>query len=113
MINTMMGTSINNIYNNNVNSILNNVQGLTNDKDEASAADLFRSAFESAANALRDVDQMQKASDKATVDFITGEDDNIHNVLLAQEKALIALQFTSEVTNKALEAYNEIMRMSI
>ena len=45
--------------------------------------------------------------------FISGEDDNIHNVLLAQEKALIALQFTSEVTNKALEAYNEIMRMSI
>ncbi|MCQ2911158.1 MAG: flagellar hook-basal body complex protein FliE [Clostridia bacterium] len=111
MINTMMGNmSINNIYNANVNKVLDKIG---NKDSEASAADLFRSAFEEAANALRDVDNLQKTSDDATMKFITGEDDNIHNVLLAQEKALIALQFTSEVTNKALEAYNEIMRMSI
>ena len=55
-----------------------------------SSNNLFKSAFENAANALREVDDLQNASNDATVKFITGEDDNIHNVLLAQEKALIA-----------------------
>lgn len=111
MINTLNSSGINSIYTNNANSILNKV--VKNETSEASAADLFKSAFESAANALREVDSMQKASDAETVKFITGESDNIHSVLLAQEKAYIALQFTSEVTNRALEAYNEIMRMQI
>ena len=111
MINNILSsTGINNIYQNNINKVLN---GITNNNEDIKSSDLFKSAFESAANALRDVDDLQKVSDDATMKFITGEDDNIHNVLLAQEKALIALQFTSEVTNKALEAYNEIMRMSI
>lgn len=110
MINTIGNFGINNIYTNSVNQGLNTI---TSSSDEASAAELFKSIFQNAANSLNEVNDLQVASDDATMKFITGEDDNIHNVLLAQEKALIALQFTSEVTNKALEAYNEIMRMSI
>lgn len=109
MINTSFyADGVNQIYGT-TNSMLNRI----NRRDDYSSNNLFKSAFENAANALREVDDLQNASNDATVKFITGEDDNIHNVLLAQEKALIALQFTSEVTNKALEAYNEIMKMQI
>lgn len=109
MINTSFyADGVNQIYGT-TSSMLNKIYG----NNDESSSNLFKSAFENAANALREVDDLQNASNDATVKFITGEDDNIHNVLLAQEKALIALQFTSEVTNKALEAYNEIMKMQI
>ena len=110
MINTSFyADGVNQIYGT-TSSMLNKIYGNDNNY---SSNNLFKSAFENAANALREVDDLQNASNDATVKFITGEDDNIHNVLLAQEKALIALQFTSEVTNKSLEAYNEIMKMQI
>lgn len=64
-------------------------------------------------NALSDVSSMEKESDAITEDFITGKTDNIHSVLIAAEKASIALDMVIEVRNKVLDAYNEIMRMQI
>jgi len=45
--------------------------------------------------------------------FALGKTDNIHQVMIAAEKADIALQFTLQIRNKILDAYNEIMRMQI
>ena len=42
--------------------------------------------------------------------FAAGKTDK---VLIAVEKADIALQFTLQVRNKIIDAYNEIMRMQI
>lgn len=43
----------------------------------------------------------------------TGEIDNIHDVMIASQKAEIALQFAIEVKNKIMDAYKEIMRIQI
>ncbi|NLH96663.1 MAG: flagellar hook-basal body complex protein FliE [Clostridiaceae bacterium] len=51
--------------------------------------------------------------DRLADDFAAGRTDNIHQVMLAGEKANIALQFTLQIRNKLLDAYNEIMRMQI
>lgn len=45
--------------------------------------------------------------------FAAGKTDNIHQVLLAAEKADIAFQFTMQIRNKIMDAYTEIMRMNI
>ena len=45
--------------------------------------------------------------------MLTGEADSIHSVVLAGEKAEIALQLTLQIRNKVLDAYNEVMRMQI
>jgi len=45
--------------------------------------------------------------------FAAGKTDNIHQVLLAAEKADIAFQFTLQIRNKIMDAYSEIMRMTI
>ncbi len=45
--------------------------------------------------------------------FAAGETDNIHQVALMAEKADIALQFTMQIRNKIMDAYSEIMRMTI
>lgn len=52
-------------------------------------------------------------SEKLNNDFAVGRTDNIHQVMIAAEKAEIALQFTLQIRNKLLDAYNEIMRMQI
>ena len=64
-------------------------------------------------DALYNVNALEQESAKLTEDFIAGRTDSIHSVLIAAEKATISLQFITEVRNKVLEAYQEIMRMQI
>ena len=64
-------------------------------------------------NALNNVNDLQINSDKLTNDLAAGKTDNIHGVLIAGEKAGIALDLTMQIRNKVLDAYNEIMRMQI
>lgn len=59
------------------------------------------------------VSGLEKAADAITSDFITGKTDNIHSVLIAAEKASIALQLMVEIRDKVIDAYNEIMRMQV
>ncbi|WP_432665061.1 flagellar hook-basal body complex protein FliE [Wukongibacter baidiensis] len=42
-----------------------------------------------------------------------GEVDNIQDVMIASQKADIALNFAIEVKNKVMDAYKEIMRMQV
>ena len=64
-------------------------------------------------DALNNVNTLEQESDKMTEDFIAGRTDDIYSVLIAAEKATISLQFITEVRNKVMEAYQEIMRMQI
>jgi len=63
--------------------------------------------------AIGNVNQLQLDSSKATNDFMTGKSDDIHTMMIAGQKAELALQFTLQVRNKIMDAYNEIMRMSL
>ena len=64
-------------------------------------------------DALNDANKMIIESERLAEDYAAGRTDNMHQVLIAAEKADIALQFTMQVRNKILDAYNEIMRMQI
>jgi flagellar hook-basal body complex protein FliE len=50
---------------------------------------------------------------EAQVDLITGNARDMHTAVLSAEKASLALDLVISVRNKALEAYQEIMRMPI
>ena len=63
--------------------------------------------------AVRQVDSMQKEADRLTMDYLAGNVDNIHQVLLVTERANLALQLTVQIRNKVVEAYQEISRMQI
>jgi len=63
--------------------------------------------------ALNKTNELLIQSEKLSNEFAAGKADNIHQVLIAGEKANIALQFTVQIRNKILDAYNEIMRMQI
>jgi flagellar hook-basal body complex protein FliE len=59
------------------------------------------------------VNQNQQAADKAVQGLVTGEAKGLHEVMIAVEKSSISFQFLAQVRNKALEAYQEIMRMPV
>jgi len=64
-------------------------------------------------NNIEKVNQLQLESQNLNNQLVTGNIDNVHQVVIASQKAELALQFTIQIRNKILDAYNEIMRMSI
>ena len=76
-----------------------------------------RSAFDHFLQAAMDVVDEANIrlieSDIAQVRFATGQDNDMLTVILAQERASSALNFTVQVSNRIIEAYREIMRMQI
>ena len=59
------------------------------------------------------VNDLQIKADKAVQDFVTGESKGLHEVMIAVDKSSISFQLMSQVRNKAVEAYHEIMRMQV
>lgn len=63
---------------------------------------------------LDSANDLHKQSEAMTEAFVIGRDSvEIHDVVLAAEKARLALDLTVAVRNKLVEAYQEIMRMQI
>ena len=62
---------------------------------------------------LGQVNSLQLASDDLAARFAAGETDNIHELLIAGQKADVALQLATSIRTKLIEAYQEIMRMQI
>lgn len=63
--------------------------------------------------ALGEVSGLQQQSDQMKTQLLTGQVDDIHQVMIAAEKADLAFQLTVQIRNKVIEAYQEIMRMQI
>jgi flagellar hook-basal body complex protein FliE len=63
--------------------------------------------------AIGQVNDLHKASDKAAQNLATGKTDNVADVMIAAEKADIALRVMVQVRNKVIDAYNEIMKMQV
>ena len=63
--------------------------------------------------ALDNTNSLLMESENIADEFAAGKTDNIAEVMVAAEKADVALQFTMQIRNKILDAYTEIMRMQI
>jgi len=64
-------------------------------------------------NAISAVNDSQIASDKMTDKLVNGENVELHDVMISAQKANITLNTALQVRNKVVEAYQEIMRMSV
>jgi len=62
---------------------------------------------------LQDVNRLQIEADVASTQLALGQVDDLHQVTIATEKAYLALQLTTVVRNKVVEAYQEISRMQL
>lgn len=64
-------------------------------------------------NEIEKLNNTQVKADKLTQDFITGEVEDLHSVMIATEEARIALELAVQVRNKCVEAYKEINNMQL
>ena len=93
--------------------IKGNYGNLFNSPQTGKAEKNTNSSFQNTlAELVSNVDKQIKESDQLTEDFAMGKNNNIHEVMIASEKAGISLKFLMQVRNKLLDAYQEIMRMS-
>lgn len=63
--------------------------------------------------AINEVNKLQVESDLATQKLALGEKIELHEVMIAGQKASVSMQAALEIRNKAVEAYQEIMRMQV
>lgn len=74
------------------------------------AQESFKATLKSAIDGLN---EKQQISDNLTNQLITGGNVELHEVMVASQKASITLNTTIEIRNKVIDAYQEIMRMTV
>lgn len=75
----------------------------------ASGAD-FGSALKQAAGAL---DQLGQKADASSMALAKGDPIDVHEVMLNTEQASLGFSMALQVRNKLVDAYQEVMRMSV
>ncbi|WP_050614772.1 flagellar hook-basal body complex protein FliE [Bacillus testis] len=92
-------------------NLLNTIQQTTAGRTTpAQAQKTFSSMLK---QSLNEVNATQIQSDALTNQLANGGQVDLHSVMIASQKANIMMQTTLEVRNKAVEAYQEMMRMQV
>ncbi|MGK9477048.1 flagellar hook-basal body complex protein FliE [Melioribacter sp. OK-6-Me] len=65
------------------------------------------------AELLKSVNQAQVESAKAIEDFIAGNGIELHEVMIAGEKAKTSLELLMEIRNKTIDMYKELTKIPI
>ena len=60
---------------------------------------------------LNEVNQLKLNADEAINDLATGKQKDIHQTMIAMEKADVAFQLLMQIRNKIIAAYETLMRM--
>lgn len=93
---------------------INSIEQLTKTSQNlttgASAAIPFQSVLQ---DALNNVQSSNEAVDQAVYNLTTGQTDDLHEITIASTKATLATELFVQLRNKALDSYNEIMRMGV
>ena len=64
-------------------------------------------------NGLENLQQTQATADKLATQAATGELTDLHDYMIASTQASLATELTVAVRNRAVESFQEIMRMQI
>lgn len=67
--------------------------------------------FDTLSSSLASLEESQMISDRAIEGLVTGEADNLHQVMIKTSEAQISLELAVQLRNKCLEAMNEIKGM--
>ena len=62
---------------------------------------------------LEGVSGLEHAADRAATGFAMGDGTKVHEVMAAGSKSQVAVELLSQVRNRAVEAYAEIMRLQV
>ncbi len=83
-------------------------------KDERQSKKVKEKSFaEVLKKSISEVNKMQIEAKEALEALATGKEKDIQKVMITLQKADVSLRMLMEVRNKAIEAYQEIMRMQV
>src|SRR3989339_765042 len=60
---------------------------------------------------INDVNELQQDAGKSVEKLLTGEIKDVHDVMVAVEKAGTSFELMMEIRNKMIDAYREVIRM--
>ncbi len=86
------------------------VAGATTGVPAAQNADGFAAVLASSFDALQGT---QKTADSLAAQAATGDLKDVHDYMIASTEAGLATEMVVTIKNKAVEAFNEIMRMPV
>ena len=96
---------INGISNKSIAQMKNNIQPNNKQSDKSFSSYLKQS--------ISSVNKLQHQANQASKDLALGKVDNVHEVMIAAQKAKLSVDLTAKVSNKVVSAYQEIMRMQV
>ena len=71
----------------------------------------FESLLDSAMKMVRETEDYTNAVEEEEIKYASGQSNSLHDLLIAQQKANISLQYTVAVKNTVVEAYRTLMNM--
>ncbi len=92
---------------------INFFENKSGDRSQSAAAREGKSFMDHLKSSIEDVNHLQNNADAMAKDVATGKSENLHETMLAISQAELAFNFMVQVRNKALEAYQDIMRMPV
>lgn len=96
-----------------INGISNSIIPVNSNSKPVSPGEAQANFADTLKSALENVNKSQVTSNQKTEAFARGEIDNLHDVMIASQKASITLETSVQVQRKVIDAYNEIMRMQV
>ena len=75
-----------------------------------SGADVFKSIL---ADSIQQVQNTRNFAGKTVEQFLSGENQDLHEVAIASQKAEMSFDLFLQVRNKVVSAYQEVMRMQL
>ena len=84
----------------------NSIKGTNESNDQSSFSSYLK-------DSISNVNQMQHQANQAGKDLALGNVENVHEVMIAAQKAKLSIDLTAKVSNKVIGAYEKIMRMQV
>ena len=81
--------------------------------DKSNPSENRQSFVDMLKKAVGEVNRLQADANKAVEKVASGKEIDIHNTMIAMEKAGVSFQLVMQLRNKTLEAYQEVMRMQV
>ncbi len=100
-------------YNNVLNNFVKAEQNFKNQSpNQLKAKPAEPTSFANTLNdSLQKVNDLQKEKSSMIQSFASGENQNVHELMISLQKAGLAMKLTSAVRNKVIEAYKELSKL--
>lgn len=86
------------------------VSNLSSIQKESSSGETFGQIL---AESIRQVNNLESQADDAIKNLVVGGAGNVHETLVALQRAEISMRMLVEVRSKVISAYQEVMRMQV